>query len=63
MDRERTEQCRRALFQDLPERAASEADPQGRAPPHAARDTSQRPERCAVVPLIGSRAAGSTVRL
>ena len=63
MDRKRAEQCRRALFPDLPERAAPEVDPEGRAPPHAARDTSHRPERCAVVPLIGSRAAGSTVRL
>ena len=27
------------------------------------RNTSQQPERCAVVPLMGSRAVGSTVRL
>ena len=27
------------------------------------RETSQRPDRCAVVPLMGSRAVGSTVRL
>ena len=31
--------------------------------PYAMRDTSQRPDRCAVVPLMGSRAVGSTVRL
>jgi hypothetical protein len=30
---------------------------------YAMRETSQRPDRCAVVPLMGSRAVGSTVRL
>jgi hypothetical protein len=33
------------------------------APLYAMRETSQRPDRCAVVPLMGSRAVGSTVRL
>jgi hypothetical protein len=30
---------------------------------YASRETSQQPDRCAVVPLMGSRADGSTVRL
>ena len=30
---------------------------------YAMRETSQRPDRCAVVPLMGSRMVGSTVRL